>query len=59
MKKNVLAFILVLVLGGITLWLVKRNGTSTVPRELRDFAFSDTASITKIFMVDKANHRDI
>jgi hypothetical protein len=57
MKKNVLAFILVLVLGGITLWLVKRNGTSTVPRELRDFAFSDTASITKIFMVDKANHQ--
>jgi hypothetical protein len=55
MKKNVIAFILVVLLGGISFWLLKKNGTSTVPKELRDFAVSDTASITKIFLADKAN----
>lgn len=56
MKKNVIASILVIVLGGITWWLVKKNGDSTVPKDLRDFAYADTASVTKIFLADKANH---
>jgi hypothetical protein len=57
MTKNRIVFLLVLILGGITWYLISRNGATTVPKELRDFAVSDTASITKIFLADKANHQ--
>jgi hypothetical protein len=57
MKKNLIAFLIVLILGGITLWLVKRNGNTTVPKDLRDFALNDTAAVTRIFMADRANHQ--
>jgi hypothetical protein len=56
MKKNGIALLLVLLLGGIAFWLVRKNGNTTVPKDLRDFALADTASITRIFIADKANH---
>jgi hypothetical protein len=56
MKKNGIALVLVLLLGGIAFWLVRKNGNTTVPKELRDFAVADTASITRIFMADMSNH---
>jgi hypothetical protein len=57
MKKNQIAFFILLVLAGVTFLLLKRNTSTTVPTELRDFAYSDTASITKIFLADKAGHQ--
>jgi hypothetical protein len=57
MKKNYVAFGLILLLAGIAVWVLKQNGSSTVPKEMRDFAVADTASITRIFLADKANHQ--
>jgi hypothetical protein len=59
MKKNGIALLVVIVLGVITIFLVRHNGSSTVPKDLRDFALADTASITKIFLADKAGHQVI
>ncbi|MFI5150063.1 MAG: hypothetical protein ACHQRM_10045 [Bacteroidia bacterium] len=56
MKKNGIALLIVVLLGGIAFWLVKKNGNTTVAKELRDFPISDTAAITRIFMADKSNH---
>lgn len=53
MKRNAIALIIVLALGGLTFWLVMHRNRSTVAKELRDFAYADTASITKIFLADK------
>lgn len=53
MKRNHIALILALCLGGLTFWLVMRRDRSTLSKELRDFALSDTASVTKIFLADK------
>jgi hypothetical protein len=55
MNRNRITLIVALLLGGLTFWLISRQGSSTIKPELRDFAYSDTASITKIFLVDKAN----
>ncbi len=52
MKKNRIAAILIIILGSITFWFVLNNKNSTIKKELSDFAFEDTASITKIFLVD-------
>jgi len=57
MKKNTIAFVVVLLLAGITILLMRQNGNSTVPKDLRDFAVADTGSITKIFLADKAGHQ--
>jgi hypothetical protein len=53
MNRNVIALIIALLLGGLTFWLISKKDRTTVSRELRDFAVSDTASITKIFLADK------
>lgn len=55
MNRNTLTLIIALALGGLTFWLISRKDSSTIKPELKDFAVSDTASITKIFLVDKAN----
>lgn len=56
MKKNRIAIVLVLILGIVAFWVLKnKNTNSTIKPELRDFAYEDTASITKIFLADKAN----
>ncbi len=56
MNKNKIILILALVLGLITVWLVYQNKRGTIQEELRDFAVSDTTSITKIFLANKNNH---
>jgi hypothetical protein len=55
MNRNKIALLVALVLGGLTFWLVSRSGSSTIKAELKDFAVSDTASITRIFLADKSN----
>ncbi len=57
MKKNTLALIVVLLLGGTAILLMRKSGTSSVPKDLRDFAVADTASITRIFLADRAGHQ--
>jgi hypothetical protein len=57
MKKNQIALLIVLLLGGITIYFLRKDTGTTVPKELRDFAYADTASITKIFLADKAGHQ--
>ena len=55
MKRNQIASILVILLGAICFWLIVHNKKSTLKEGLRDFALSDTASITKLFLADKNN----
>ena len=54
MKRNTITLIVALVLGLSTFWLISRSGKGTINPELRDFAVSDTASISKIFLVSKS-----
>ena len=53
-KKNRTALIITILLGAIVFWLVINKRKGTINEELRDFAFRDTAAITKIFLADKA-----
>jgi hypothetical protein len=53
MNKNKIAFVVVLILTFLALWLHFNKKSSTLKQELRDFAVEDTASITKIFLADK------
>ncbi|HTF04697.1 MAG TPA: hypothetical protein VK826_11765 [Bacteroidia bacterium] len=53
MKRNGLILIAVLALAAVTVFLVMNTGKGTVSKELRDFAFTDTASVDKIFLADK------
>jgi hypothetical protein len=57
MKRNTIAAILVVILGGSTFWMISRRDRSSLKKELRDFAVQDTASITKIFLADKTLHQ--
>ncbi len=59
MKKNGIIFGLVVVLGMVAFFLVTRNSSSSIKRELRDFAVEDTASIDRVFMVTKDNRQVI
>lgn len=53
-RKNLIAILAVVVLTAVSLWLWKSNRKGTIDNKLRDFAVKDTASITKIYMVDKS-----
>ncbi len=57
MKKNSIILVLVLILAAVAVWVVSTNTKSTIKRELRDFAITDTAAIDKIFMVQKNNNQ--
>lgn len=57
MNRNKIALLIALLLGGLTFWLVSRSGSSTLKPELKDFAVSDTASITRIFLADKSGKK--
>jgi len=57
MKKNIIIIGLIAILGIVTIILISRNSTSSIKRELRDFAIEDTASIDRIFMVRKDNQQ--
>jgi hypothetical protein len=56
MKKYRLVVFIILVLAVIAIILLVTNSKSTFSSSVRDFAVKDTASITKIFMSDKANN---
>lgn len=53
MKKNRLLIVVVLVLISITAYFVLTNNKGTIDKELSDFAFKDTAAITKVFLADR------
>jgi hypothetical protein len=55
--KNKWVYIIFLILVAIALSVYFTNRTGTIKKELRDFAVEDTASVTKIFMVDKQNNK--
>jgi hypothetical protein len=57
MKKNRIIIGLIIVLGILAVVLVSRNTSSSIKRELRDFAVEDTASVDRIFMVTKDNQQ--
>lgn len=59
MKKNLIGLIIILLLAIVAFLLYKNNSTSTIKEELKDFAVKDTASITKIFLVDKLNNKSL
>lgn len=52
MKKNYLILVTVAVLAALAAYLFYNKGKSTIRKELSDFAVEDTASVTKIFLVD-------
>lgn len=53
MKKNRIAVIMVILLGSLSFWFIINRKSGTIKEELRDFAYGDTAAITKIFLADK------
>jgi hypothetical protein len=56
LKRNIiLAFILVGLIA-IAAWFFSHKTSSTLNAGLNDFAYKDTASITKIFLADKFGH---
>ncbi len=56
-KSNLYLIIAVVLLAIVAIILVSRQDKSSIKPELRDFAVKDTASIDKIFMVNKANEQ--
>ena len=54
MKKILIPVLLLLVLGGIALYLNQGSNSSTIKKEAMNFAVEDTGTIDKIFMADKA-----
>lgn len=53
MKKNRIAIITVIVLSVLSFWFIINKSSGTIKQTLRDFAVTDTATITKIFLADK------
>lgn len=53
MKNNRIILLVVMVLGIVAFYLVTSQNSFTIKKELRDFAITDTGSVTKIFMADK------
>ncbi len=53
-KKNIIYLLIVVLLGCITFYLLKRNNTGTMGN-LKAFSISDTSAITQITIINKAN----
>lgn len=53
-KKIRIAALSVLLLSGISFWIITKNQSGTIRKELFDFAVTDTASINRIYMVNTA-----
>lgn len=53
MKKNVFIVIAVFILGFLALYFNKNRSSGTLNKELKNFAITDSSSITKIFLADK------
>lgn len=58
MKNKFLLGVLILV-GGIAFFAVFNKKSTTIIGDLRDFAVTDTASIDKIFLVDREGHKSL
>lgn len=56
-NRNFWIWIVVIVLAAVALWLWSSRSGSTFASHERDFAVNDTASITRIFLVDKREHQ--
>jgi hypothetical protein len=58
MKRSTLYLLLVVAAFAVlATWLVLKNRNATLRKELRDFAVTDTASITKIFLADRNKNK--
>ncbi len=57
MKKNIPILIITLVLASIAAFFLLTQRKGTVKESLKDFAVSDTAAITKIFIADKKGNQ--
>mgnify|MGYP000854860585 CR=1 FL=1 len=55
-KKNSILYIIFGIIVIISAILFLKNNKSTIKKELRDFAYEDTASVNKIFLADKNNN---
>lgn len=55
-KKNTILYIIFGIVIIVSAFLFFNNQKGTIKKELRDFAYEDTASINKIFLADKNNH---
>jgi hypothetical protein len=55
-KKNILILVITLILLIIAVVLVIRQSSGTFRGGMKDFAVTDTASITKVFLADKNNN---
>lgn len=55
-KKNTILYIIFGIVIIVSALLFFNNQKGTIKKELRDFAYEDTASVNKIFLADKNNH---
>jgi len=55
-KKRIIQLSIVVILAVLATYLTINNHNGTIKKELRDFAVEDTASVDKIFLVDKQNN---
>ena len=55
MKNNKIYLVLLIILVAVAVWFYFTEKNGTIKQELRDFAVEDTASVSKIFMVNKNN----
>ena len=53
MKRTIGILVAVVILGAIAILLITNRSNNTIKKELRDFAIEDTASVDRIFMVEK------
>lgn len=56
MKNKKLQIIIVLLLTAVVGYLIISKQSGSIKKELRDFAVEDTASVNKLFLVDKQNN---
>lgn len=56
MKKNNILYLIFAIVVVVSILVYINNSKTTLKKELRDFAFRDTASINKIFLADKKNN---
>ena len=59
MKSNRLLIIGIVVLGIVVAYLLINNGRNTRGGDLKNFTVEDTASVDKIFIADKQNHKTL
>jgi hypothetical protein len=55
MKKNIILYGILTILIVIALIIYLNNKSGTIKKELKDFAYPDTASVNKIFLANKEN----